>query len=58
MTKKVLWALIILAVAVVVMIFNRGKVDINLLVDEVSCLKSIAFLVFLGLGVAIGALLK
>jgi hypothetical protein len=58
MSKKVLWALIILAVTVVVLIFNHGKVDVNLLFTRVSCLKSIAFLVFTGIGVAIGALLR
>lgn len=58
MNKKVLYALLIIALLVIVLIFNRGRVDINLLVGDVSPLKSMAFLTFTGIGVAIGFLLK
>ena len=58
MSKKLLSALVILALTIIVLIFNRGDVEINLLVGEVSPLKSIAFLAFLGVGVVVGVLLK
>jgi len=60
MSKKVLYALTILGISVVVLIINArgGRVAINLLFDTISPLKSIAFLVFMAIGVAIGALLK
>jgi len=58
MNKKVLYALLIIALLVIVLIFNRGTVNINLLVGDVSPLKSLAFLAFTGIGVAIGFLLK
>jgi hypothetical protein len=58
MNKKVLYALLIIALLVIVLIFNRGTVNINLLVDDVTPLKSLAFLAFTGIGVAIGVLLK
>lgn len=58
MSKGLLWGLILLGLCVVLIIFNRGRVDINFLVGTVSVLKSIAFLVCLGLGIVIGLLLK
>lgn len=58
MSKKVLSALIIIAVVVMVLIFNRGKVSVNLLFDEVEAIKSVAFFMFTVIGVVIGILLK
>ena len=58
MNKKVLYALLIIALLVIVLIFNRGTVNINLLFDDINPLKSLAFLAFTGIGVAIGVLLK
>ncbi len=58
MSKKVLYALVIIALLVIVLIFNRGTVSINLLVDDVNFLKSMAFLMFTAIGVVIGVLLK
>ena len=58
MSKNILYALIIMAIAVVVLIFNKGDVDVNLLITKVTGLKSIVFLVFMGVGVSIGVLLK
>jgi len=58
MSKKLLWALVIMALSVIVLIFNRGSVSVDLLFAQVSALKSIVFLVFMGIGVAIGVLLK
>jgi len=58
MSKNILYALIIMAIAVVILIFNKRDVDVNLLITRVTGLKSIVFLVFMGVGVAIGVLLK
>jgi len=58
MSKKLLYALIIIALSVIVLIFNRGHVEIDLLVATITVLKSIAFLIFIGIGVLIGILLK
>jgi len=60
MNKRLVWALVILAVAVLVLIFNRGSVsvDLPLVRSSISGMKSIVFLVFMGIGVAIGLLLK
>lgn len=58
MSKKVLYALIIIALLIIVLIFNRGNASVNLLVGEVTTLKSLVFLAFTSLGVLIGILLK
>ena len=58
MSKKILWALVIMAVCVVLLIFNRGTVKVDLLVSQVEALKSLVFLIFLGVGVLVGLLLK
>lgn len=58
MSKKLLYALVVIALSVIVLIFNRGSVSVNLLFAEISALKSVVFLVFIGIGVAIGVLLK
>lgn len=58
MTKQLMWALVIIAFVVLVLIFNRGDVDVNLIVKEISALKSLVFLGFVVIGVAIGILLK
>lgn len=60
MSKKLLWALVIMALSVIVLIFNTSKerVSVDLLFTQVNYLKSIVLLVFMGIGVAIGVLLK
>jgi uncharacterized integral membrane protein len=58
MSKKILWALVIMAICVVLLIFNRGTVKVDLLVGQVEALKSLVFLIFLGVGVLVGLLLK
>ena len=58
MTNKVVIALVILAIVALLLIFNKGDVDINLIVTKVSPLKSLAFLIFTAVGVAVGLLLK
>ena len=50
MNKRVIWSLLILAVAVLVMIFTRGSVSLNLLVDHIRMATSVALLIFMALG--------
>jgi uncharacterized integral membrane protein len=58
MKKQSIYALILIALLMVVFIVNRGKTDVNLLVTQVSALKSLVFLGFTAVGVVIGILLK
>lgn len=58
MSKKLLYALIVIGLSVVVLIFNKGDVDINLVFWKISALKSLGFLGFISVGVLIGVLLK
>ena len=58
MKKSLLWAMLILVVSVLILIFNRGSVSVNLLVCDISAMKSIVFLAFISVGVAIGVLIK
>ncbi len=58
MNKGVLWAMLILVISILVLIFNKGSVSVNLLICEISAMKSIVFLGFISVGVAIGLLIK
>ena len=59
MNKKMLYALLLLAVAMLVLIFNaRSTETINLVFDKVNAIKSLIYLSFMGVGVVIGLLLK
>ena len=58
MTKKLLWALILICVCVIVIVMNRGSMSLNLVVTKVSAIESFVFLGFTAAGVAIGLLLK
>ena len=59
MSKRLLYALIIIALSAIILIFNaRGKVDVELVFGPVRMVKAIAFFVFMGVGVLVGTLLK
>ena len=58
MNKRVLWALGLIAASVVVLLFNRHNVSVNLLILDFKAMAALVFLGFIGLGVAIGLLLK
>ena len=58
MTRKLLIALILIGLTVVVIVMNRGSVDVNLIVTSVNGIKSLVFLAFAAIGVVIGVLLK
>ena len=60
MTKRLLWALLLIAFSVIILILNAGgQVSITLLPKvDIHTIKSVAFLIFLSIGVIIGLLLK
>jgi len=62
MSRRLTCALIIIALSVVVLIANsRGmssNVSVDLLFTTVTGLKSIIFLIFVGVGVFVGILLR
>ena len=63
MSKKLIFALVIIGLCAVVLVYNTRdtiidrNITIDLLVTSVKMLKSLAFLLFLSIGVAIGVLL-
>jgi hypothetical protein len=58
MTRNVLIALILIAIAAVVMIFNCDKVTVSFVFTEIKPMASLVYLCFISLGVLIGVLLK
>lgn len=58
MSKNVLIALILIALATIVLIFSRDRVTVSLVFTEVRAVASLVYLFFIGLGVTIGVLLK
>jgi hypothetical protein len=60
MNKRLLWALLLIALSVIVLILNSGQsVSITILPKvALSTVKSLAFLMFIGTGVIIGLLLR
>jgi hypothetical protein len=58
MSKKIIWALIVLAVCIVIFIFNRRDLEVNLLVTTVKTTGGLVLFVFTGLGILVGLLLK
>lgn len=58
MNRNTIWALVILAVVVVILIVNRGSVSVDLLLTTITLQKSFAFLGFTAVGVLVGVLLK
>jgi hypothetical protein len=58
MSKNVLIALVLIALAVVVLIFSRDQVEVSLIFTKVRAIASLVYLAFIALGVVIGVLLK
>jgi hypothetical protein len=61
MSKRLLWALLLIAVSVILLILNtRGSVDLYVLPNVAikHMMTSVAFFFFTGVGVAIGLLLR
>ncbi len=62
MNKKIILALLILAVIAVILVFNSmgtdREIEVDLVVGQIVAIKSLAFLAFISTGVLIGILLK
>jgi hypothetical protein len=58
MSKKLLSALVLIGVTVIILILQRGSLGLDLRITEISMAKSLGLLLFTGIGVAIGILLK
>ena len=60
MTKKLIWALVLIGASVIVLLVNmKGmKIEVDLIVTEVRAVRSMVFLAFTAIGVTIGLLLK
>ena len=58
MNKQVGWALVLIAALIIVLIFNKGRMDIDLIFTKISMLKSLGLFLFTSVGVAIGLLLR
>ena len=58
MTRKLLVALILIGLTVVLIVMQKGSMDLNLLVTKVEWLTSLTLLGFTAVGVVIGILIK
>lgn len=58
MSKTLVWALLLLAVCVLFFIFTDGKTTLEFFSFAIKMQTSMALLLFTGLGIVIGALLK
>ncbi len=59
MSRKMIWTLVLIAVAVLVMLLNAGhRISLDLYWTSISMRAAFAYLIFTGVGVLIGALLK
>ena len=58
MSKKTIWALVLLGLTVIVIVFNRGRDSVDLVFMDISAMKSLVFLAFTSIGVVIGLLLS
>lgn len=58
MKRSLVCALALVALTVLVLIFNKGEVKVNLLFGTVELLKPVALFSFAAVGVVIGVLLK
>jgi len=53
-----MWALVLILAVVLLLLFNRDRVSVNLIFAELRMMGSLVYLGFAGAGVAIGLLLK
>ena len=59
MSRKLLWALLLIALSIIVLIFNTGSsVSVSLRFLDIHAGKSLIFFVFMAVGIIIGILLK
>ena len=58
MNKTMIGALVMLVLVVIVLLLNRGSVNVHVGIAEISVMKSFAFLGFTAVGVLIGVMLR
>jgi uncharacterized integral membrane protein len=58
MSKRLLYALLLIGLMVILLVLNKGNVSVNLIVTTVKMSAAFAYLAFAALGIAIGILLK
>jgi len=58
MTRKMAWSLVLIGLSVIVLIVNHDRMQVDLLITTVTASKSFVLMGFIGVGVAIGLLLK
>ena len=58
MNKRVIWALVLIVVMILVLIFNRQTIEVNFLIREIKAMASLILLFFIAIGVVIGVLLR
>ena len=58
MSKKLVFALVLIGLTVIVLILNRKEQDIHLVVTSIKAMASFIYLSFVVIGVVIGMLLK
>ena len=59
MKKNLMWALGLIVLTAVLLIFNSGRMELRILPSfSIQALKPVVFLCMTGIGVAIGLLLK
>ncbi len=51
MSKKLLWALVLIGLTVIILILQRGSLGLELGFTEISMAKSLGLLLFTGIGV-------
>jgi len=52
------WSLVLIGLSVIVLIVNHDRMQVDLLITTVTASKSFVLMGFIGVGVAIGLLLK
>ncbi|MDP6525879.1 MAG: hypothetical protein QGI24_08565 [Kiritimatiellia bacterium] len=59
MSKRLLWALLLIALTAILLILNtKGAVSLNLVFGDLKMTTAVALLLFTSIGVTIGILLK
>mgnify|MGYP006278357867 CR=1 FL=1 len=59
MTKQILYALILIGLVIIVLLFNSNDTTtVNLIFDKVRFMSSLVFLAFTAIGVVVGVLIK
>lgn len=58
MNRRLIWALLLIAICVLFFIFTGGNTTVEIFSFAIKLKTSLALLLFTGIGIVIGALLK